>query len=81
LLAIIQQFKRRRRNVANRFEQPAVIEPIDQIECGVLDIVELTPGITVVNDLGLEQSDDRLGQRVVVRIADAANRRLDTSLL
>ena len=60
MLAIIHQFKLRRRNVANWFEQPAVIEPIDPIECGVLDIVELTPGTTVVNDLGLKQSDDRL---------------------
>ena len=81
MLEIIHQFKLRRRNVANRFEQPAVIEPIDPIECGVLDIVKLTPGTTVVNDLGLEQSDDRLGQRVVVRIADAADRRLDAGLL
>jgi len=35
----------------------------------------------VVNDLGLEQSDDRLGQRVVVRVADAADRRLAAGLL
>src|SRR5215467_7476029 len=35
----------------------------------------------MVNDLGLEQSDDRLGEGVVVRVADAADRRLDASLL
>src|SRR5262249_44172549 len=58
-----------------------VVEPIDPIEGGVLDIVELTPGTTVVNDLGLEQSDDRLGEGVVVRVADAADRRLDAGLL
>src|SRR5215470_4877723 len=58
-----------------------VVEPIDPIECGVLDIVELTPGTTMVNDLGLEQSDDRLGEGVVVRVADAADRRLDAGLL
>src|SRR5262249_37411437 len=35
----------------------------------------------MVNDLGLEQSDDRLGEGVVVRVADAADRRLDAGLL
>src|SRR5262245_43267303 len=58
-----------------------VVEPIDPFEGGVLDLVELTPGTTVVNDLGLEQSDDRLGEGVVVRVADAADRRLDAGLL
>ncbi len=81
LLAIIHQFKLRRRNVADRFKQPTVVEPIDPFEGGVLDLVEITPGTTVVNDLGLEQSDDRLGEGVVVRVADAADRRLDAGLL
>src|SRR5262245_66216887 len=31
----------------------------------------------MVNDLGLEQSDDRLSESIVVRVADAADRRLD----
>ena len=60
MLAIIHQFKLRRRNVANRFEQPAVIEPIDPIECGVLHVVEFSPGTTMVNDFGFIKSDDRL---------------------
>src|SRR5262245_51078562 len=81
LLAIIHQFKLRRRNVANRFEQPTVVEPIDPFESGVLDIVEFSPRATAVNDLGLVQPDDRLGEGVVVRVADAADRRLDAGLL
>src|SRR5262245_47276691 len=81
LLTIIHQFKLRWRNVANRFEQPAVVEPIDPFERRVLDIVEISPRATAVNDLGLEQSDDRLGEGVVVRVADAAVRRLDAGLL
>ena len=60
MLAIIHQFKLRRRNVAYRFKQPTVVEPIDPIQCGVLDIVEMTPGTAVVNDLGFVESDDRL---------------------
>src|SRR5215470_9722240 len=58
-----------------------VVEPIDPIECGVLDIVEMTPGTAAVNDLRLEQSDDRLREGVVVGIADAADRRLDPGFL
>jgi hypothetical protein len=35
----------------------------------------------MVNDLGFEQSDDRLGEGVVVRVAYAADRWLDAGLL
>jgi len=38
---------------------------------------EMPPRAAVVNDYRLEQPDDRLGERVVLRIADAAHRRLD----
>jgi hypothetical protein len=34
----------RRRDVANRFEQPAVIEPIDLFEVSVLDLFEICQG-------------------------------------
>ena len=81
MLAIIHRFELRRRHVTNRFEQPAVIKPIDPIERGVLDIVEMTPGTAAVNDLGFVESDDRLGECVVVRVAYAADRRLDAGFL
>src|SRR5215471_14916539 len=58
-----------------------VVEPIDPFERRVLDIVEFSPRATAVNDLGLEQPDDRLGEGIVVRVADAADRRLDAGLL
>ena len=35
------------------------------------------PGTATSDHFGLEEPDDRLGQRVVVRIATAAHRRLD----
>ena len=35
-------------------------EPIDPNEGGVFDLVEITPGTTMADDLGLEQSDNRL---------------------
>jgi hypothetical protein len=59
-LVIIHRFELRRRHVANRFQQPAVVEPIDPVECGVLDIVEMSPGTAAVNDLGFVESDYRL---------------------
>src|SRR4030095_6733043 len=66
--------------MANRFEQPMVVEPIDPFEGSVLDLVEMTPGTTVMNDLGLKQSDDRLSEGIVVRVADAAHRWFDACL-
>src|SRR5215207_7382951 len=47
-------------------------EPIDPLEGRVFDLVELPPRAPGVNDLGLVQPDDRLGERVVIGIADAA---------
>ena len=77
MLAIIHQFELRRRNVANRFKKPAFVEPINPNEGGVLDLVEIAPGATVMDDLGFVESDDGFGERVVVRVADATDRRLD----
>ena len=81
MLAIIHQFELRRRNVANRFKKPAFVEPINPNEGGVLDLVEIAPGATVMDDLGFVESDDGFGERVVVRVADATDRRLDACFL
>jgi len=62
---------------------PAAPEPV-----GVMRIIARpqlrhlhpSPRPAVTNDLGLEQSDDRLGQRVVVRVPSTADRRLDPGL-
>ena len=67
--------------MAKRFQKPPVVEPIYPVECGLLDVVEIAPWTTTVNDLGFVESDDRLGQCVVVRVADATDRRLDAGLL
>src|SRR5262245_37229345 len=70
------QTRRRQYSAAYKLR---ILEELDHVASPAKS--EITPGTTVVNDLGLEQSDDRLGQRVVVRVAYAADRRLDASLL
>ena len=67
-----------RRDVSDRFQQAAIVEPVDAFECGVFHGVEAAPWAAAMNDLGLEQAIDRFGQGIVIRIPDAAQRRFDT---
>jgi hypothetical protein len=80
LLMIIRQLELCRRDIADRREQPPVVEPVHPFERRVFDRILIPLGATLANDLGLEEPDDRLGQRIVVRVAGAANRGLDTGL-
>ena len=64
-------------DVANGFEQPLVVEPVDPFERGVFDRFEVAPPPAPVDHLGLVKAIDRLGQSVVIAIADTADRRLD----
>jgi hypothetical protein len=65
------------RDVPDWLEQAAVVEPVDPFQRGVFDGLEAAPWATTVDDLGLEEAVDRLGQRIVVAVTDAAHRRLD----
>src|SRR5690606_14560537 len=67
-------------DVPDRLEQAAVVEPVHPFEGCVFHGLEAAPGPPTVDDLGLEEPVDRLGQRVVVAVTDAANRRLDARL-
>lgn len=51
-----------------------MVEPVDPLERRKLDLFEVTPGSLLADKLGLEQTDDRFGQRVIVGVADAADR-------
>ena len=66
-----------RRDVADGLEQLAMVEPVEPFERGVFDGFEAAPGPAPVDHLGLVRTVDRLGQSVVVAIADATDRRLD----
>ena len=79
-LGIIARFGLGGRHIADGFEQPAGVEPVDPFEGGEFDSLEAPPWSAPVAHLGLEQAVDRLSQRVVVRVADAADRGLDARL-
>jgi hypothetical protein len=55
-------------------QEPAVVEPVDPLQGGVLDLIQALPGATPADQLGLVQADDRLGQRIVERVAAGADR-------
>ena len=74
--SIILIFGFGRRDVADGLQQPTMVEPIDPFERGVLDGFEAAPGSAPVDHLGFVEAVDRLGQSVVVAVADTADRRL-----
>ena len=69
-----------RRDVADGLQEPPVVEPIHPFEGGELDRLERSPRSTPLDDFGLVEAIDRLGQRVVVAIADTAHGGLDARL-
>ena len=77
---MVARFGFRRRNIADRLQQPPVVEPVDPFERGELDRFEAAPRPAPVDDLGLVEAVDRLGEGVVIGIADAADRGLDAGL-
>lgn len=79
-MPIIRRFGLGRRHVADRGQQAAVVEPIHPGERGQLERRAVFPRLTV-NDLGLVQPVDRLGESIVIGVANVADRRLDTRRL
>ena len=53
--------------------QAAVVEPVDVLQGGVLDVVEAPPG-AATDQLRLVQAVERLGEGVVVAVATRADR-------
>ena len=49
-----------------------MVEPVHPLKGGDLDGLKAAPWTEAADDLGLEQPDHRLGERVVVAVADAA---------
>jgi hypothetical protein len=59
--------------------QAAVVEPVDPLHRGVLDVIDRVQRAgqeraAAADGFGLEQSDRGVGQCVVVSVADATNR-------
>jgi hypothetical protein len=68
-------------DVADRLEQATVVKPVDPREGGELDGLAAAPGSEPVDHLGLEQADHRLGEGVVVAVADEGKRCAETLAL
>lgn len=64
------------RDVARRFKQAFPVEPIDPLKSFPFDLIFGFPRSEVVDDLGFEQTDDRLGQRVIIAVTRTADGRL-----
>ena len=61
------------RNVATGLVEPPVVEPVDVVQGGDLDLPGGPPGSAVFDQLGLVQADHGLGERVVVSVAGGAD--------
>lgn len=68
LLTIEHIFELRRRNMADGFKEPAVVEPVDPLQCGELHVFEGLPGATFVDQFRLVETVDGLGESVIERI-------------
>src|SRR4051794_28874111 len=65
------------RDVTDRLEEAAVVVPVDPLQGGELDGLQVAPGAASADRLGLEQAIYRLRQGIVVGITDATDGGLD----
>src|SRR5262245_53195419 len=79
-MTVIGSLELVRRNVAERFEQAPRVVPRDPLERRELDLFHPLPRPAPPDLFGLVEPDDRFRERVVVRIAGAADRGLDAGL-
>src|SRR5215204_7726425 len=61
------------RHVPDGLEQPLVVEPVDPFQCRVFDGFEGSPRPPLMDDLGLVEAVDGLGQGVVIAVAHTAD--------
>jgi hypothetical protein len=54
---IVSLFDLRRRDVADRLEQAPIVEPIDPLQGGELDRLDVAPRAATSNDLRLVETD------------------------
>ena len=61
---IVLRFVLGGRHVADRFEQATRVEPIDPLERGEFDCLEMPPRSLPLDHFRLEEADDRFGEGV-----------------
>jgi hypothetical protein len=66
LLTVVRQLQFHRRHVVDRFRQPAMIEPVDLFQDGVLDGLQMAPRPAMMNDLRLAQPNGWQGRSATV---------------
>ena len=65
------------RDIADRLEEAPMVEPVDPLQGSELHRLGMAPGTAPADHLSLEQADNRLGESIVVAVADAADGGLD----
>jgi hypothetical protein len=63
-----------RRDIADRFEKAALVEPVHPIQSGELHVLESLPRTFLADWLRLVEADDALGQGVIVAVAPGTDR-------
>ena len=56
---------------------PSVVEPVEVVERGPFDVLDVAPGSLAVDQLGLVETVERFGERIIVAVALRADRRDD----
>ena len=80
LVTVVQVFDGDGGEVVDGFVGPFGVEPTDRVQDGGFEVVAVAPGPVGPDEFGLEQADLRLGQCVVVGVADRPDRGVDTGL-
>lgn len=69
VLTIVRGLQLRGWEIGGGAVQPPVVEPVDVLEGGDLDLLDRAPRTPPLDQLSREQSDRRLGQGVVLAVA------------
>ena len=59
---------------------PSVVEPVEVVERGPFDVLDVAPRSLAMDELGLVEAVERLGERIIVTVALRANGRDDLRL-
>ena len=65
-MTVVVTFELGRWDESNLAVQASVVEPVDVLRGGDLEVVDVSPGSAVADEFGLEQRVERLGQGIVI---------------
>src|SRR6478752_7166520 len=78
--AIEKSFTFSRRHLSAIFIEPPVVKPVQICRGFCLDVIRIPPRPPRLDQLRLEQSIDRFGQRIIMRIANRPDGRINPNL-